>query len=331
MSDKKSRKQSEIVLARLKEKSKKGLEYARKTILSEKIGDKELHEALHHYVSNWNDFTHPGLFALAYETVGGNLEATVHIQAAIALIAAAFDIHDDIIDKSELKHRVPTVFGKFGEEMALLLGNAFLIEGFTLLDRSLDELGRGKSRVFKIMKQSLYEFGNAHASELNLKKRTDTLPEEYLRIVKMKAASIEGDMRLGALVGGGAREEVEALAGYGRILGMLAMLREEFIDVFDAEELNQRICNEYLPIPVLYAMQDRKASEKIHRLLAKRRIKSSDINVLADAVFEAKSVGKLKASMEELVTQAIHLISHVENDKLRTQLQMFVSSTLEDL
>ena len=331
MNHKKSRKQSEIVLARLKEKSKKGLEYARKTILSERIEHKELHEALHHYVSNWNDFTHPGLFAAAYEAVGGNLEATVQIQAAIALIAAAFDIHDDIIDKSELKHGVPTVFGKFGEGAALLLGNAFLIEGFMLLGRSLDELGQGKSKVFEIMKQSLYEFGNAHASELNLKKGTGAPPEEYLRIVKMKAASIEGDMRLGALVGGGSQEEVEALAGYGRILGTLAMLREEFIDVFDAEELNQRICNEYLPIPVLYAMQDREANERIHRLLAKRKIKNSDLNVLADTVFEAKSVGKLKASMKELMAQAVRLVSHVKNRKLRTQLQMFASSTLEDL
>jgi geranylgeranyl diphosphate synthase type I len=331
MSRKKSRKQSENVLAKLREKSKNGLEYAKKTILSERIEHKELHEALQHYVSNWNDSTHPGLFAVACEAVGGDLEEAVQIQAAIAMIAAAFDVHDDIIDKSELKHGAPTVFSKFGEELALLLGNAFLVEGFTLLGRSLGESGQGKAKVFEIIKDSLYEFGNAHALELDLKKRTDAAPEEYLEIIKMKAASIEGDMRLGALVGGGTPEEVEALAGYGRILGTLAMLREEFIDVFDAEELNQRIRNEYLPVPVLYAMQTQGAREKIRNLLKKREIRSTDVDSLVDAVFESKSVGKLKESMQGLIDQAIYLTSLVKNAKLKTQLQIFASSTLEDL
>jgi geranylgeranyl diphosphate synthase type I len=107
---------------------------------------------------------------VAYEAVRGDLQKAVPIQAAVAMIAVAFDIHDDIIDRSTLKHGTPTVFGKFGEEIALLLGNAFLIEGFTLFGKSLKEVGQGKAKVFETVKQSLYEFGNAHALELNLKK-----------------------------------------------------------------------------------------------------------------------------------------------------------------
>lgn len=246
------------------------------------------------------------------------------------MIAAAFDIHDDIIDKSTLKHGTPTVFGKFGEEIALLLGDAFLIEGFTLYGKSLEELHQEKANVFETIKQSLYEFGNAHALELSLKKRADAPPEEYLKIVEMKAASIEGDMRIGAIIGGGTRKEVEALARYGRILGTLAMLREEFIDVFDTEELNQRVSSEYLPIPVLYAMQDTESKKKIEKLLAKE-ITNRDVGVLVDAVFKAKNVGKLKKYMEELVAEAVGITSTVRNKNLRDQLLSFASSTLEDL
>jgi geranylgeranyl pyrophosphate synthase len=331
MRHRKTRKQSEIVLAELRKRSKNGLEFAKKIILAEKIRYKKLHDALEHYVSNWNDMTHPGLFAIACEAVGGDLEAAVSFQAAIAMIAAAFDIHDDIIDKSTAKHGVPTVFGKFGEEVALLLGNAFLIEGFTLLGTCLEKSNQRAVEVFRIIKQSLFEFGNAHALELSLKKRTDVAPDEYLEIVKMKAASIEGDMRIGAIIGGGTPKEVETLAKYGRILGTLAMLREEFIDVFDVEELNQRMCSEYLPIPVLYAIQDEETREKIQRLLAKGKIGNKDIDTLVNMVFEARNTVELKESMSKLVTRAIRLTSNVENNKLRNQLQTFVSSTMEDL
>jgi geranylgeranyl pyrophosphate synthase len=245
------------------------------------------------------------------------------------MIGAAFDIHDDIIDKSKLKHGEPTVFGKFGEELALLLGNAFLVGGFTLFGKSLDNFQK-RAEVFEIIKQSLYELGNAHALELSLRKRACPRPEEYLEIVKMKAASIEGDMRIGAIIGGGTHEEVEALARYGRILGTLAILREEFVDVFDADELNQRLSSEYLPIPLLYALQDTESKKKIEKLITKN-ITERDMNVLVDIVFETKELEDLNKYAEKLVVNAVHTASNISNKDLRYQLESFAFSTLEDI
>lgn len=108
------------------------------------------------------------------------------------------------------------------------------------------------------------------------------------------------------------------------------MLREEFIDVFDTEELNQRVSSEYLPIPVLYAMQDTESKKKIEKLIAKK-ITSSDVNVLVDAMFETKKVGEIKKYMEELVAEAIEVTSNVTNKNSKDQLRSFASSTLEDL
>ena len=202
MGTKKIQKESEMLVEELKRRSGKALELAKKTILAEKTESKEVQKALEHYTLHWNDFTHPGLFSIACEAVGANPDSVLPVQAAMTMMAAAFDIHDDIIDSSKQKHGVPTVLGKYGENIALLLGNAFLIEGFILLSKSLEELDQEKGRVLEVVKHSLYEFGNAHALELGLKKRADALPDEYLKIVKMKAASIEGDMRVGAIIGG---------------------------------------------------------------------------------------------------------------------------------
>jgi geranylgeranyl diphosphate synthase type I len=331
MSPKKSVKQSQIIVAELQKRSKKALEFAKKCILAEKTEYRELHNALEHYVSNWNDFTHPGLFSLACEAVGGDPDTVVQIQAAIAMMAAAFDIHDDIIDKSEAKHGMPTVFGKFGKDIALLLGNAFMIEGFTLFGKSLKDSHQEKAKVYETLKMSLFELGNAHALELDLKRRVDVAPEKYVQIVKMKAASIEADMRIGAMLGGGTSTQVEALAKYARTLGMLATLREEFIDVFEIEELNQRISNEYLPIPVLYVMQDKDSRRKIQKLFAKGKVTDNDIDELIHIVFEARNVKKLEKEIKELAAEAICLISNIGDNKLRSQLGKLMSSTLEDL
>jgi len=324
-------KPSQRVLMELAEKSRNGLEFAKRTILAEKIQDVKLRDALEYYLSTWNDITHPGLFATAYEAVGGDVRDAVSAQAALAMIAAAFDIHDDIIDKSILKHAEQTVFGRFGGEIALLLGDAFLVGGFSLFFTSIEKLGKERAAILGVMKQALYEFGNAHALELKLKKTVDAKPEECLEIIKMKAASIEGDMRIGAMIAGGTKKEIDALAKYGRILGTLAMLREEFVDVFDIEELHQRSSSEYMPLPILCALQDSRSARIGIQKIIEKGITRKSIDALIEAVFKTKTVGELKDYMQELVTEASRLTIMVRNKEAAQQLRSYIASTLEDL
>lgn len=331
MNSGKRKKKSEMLLEVLKKRSEKGLESAKKAILAEKIGSKKLREALEYYTLNWTEFTHPGLFSVAYEAVGGNQGQAVQVQAAISMMAAAFDIHDDIVDKSRVKNGKPTVFGKFGEDIALLLGNAFMIKGFTVLGESIAKLAREEvQEIFGTLKKSLFELGNAHALELNLKGRVDIAPEEYLQILKMKAASVEADMRIGAIIGGGTSSEVEALTRYGRILGILATLREEFIDVFEIQELRQRMQNECLPIPILYALQNEN-SRRIQKILLKEKMTNRDVNKLLDIVFETRGVKKIKRTMEIRIRDALHLVSKIRNRKAKNLLTELVTTALEDL
>ena len=311
----------------------KGLEYAKSSMNNVRIDYPKLRQALEYYIANWYDFTHSGLFSLACEAAGGNPNDSVPIQASIAMVAAAFDLHDDILDQSETKHNQPTVYGKYGQELTLLLGNAFLMQGFTLLVKSAAEIAPNKiQKSIDILKTNLFEVGNAHALELGLKGKATGKPEEYLDFVKKKAASIEADMSLGAIFGGATKEQIEAIGQYGRILGILTTLREEFIDVFETEELLQKVNINRLPIPIIIAMQNSNTKEQINEILAKPKMTKKDAEKLIDSVFETESVKKLKKEMEDFSTQAICLLRVLHGKVLlRNQLELWVSSMLEDL
>jgi geranylgeranyl pyrophosphate synthase len=319
-------------VADLKKRSKKGLELAKQVLRAEKINYPRLRAALEHYIAHWDEFTHPGLFSVACEAVGGDPDSVRVTQAAIAMMAAAFDLHDDIIDKSKAKNNIPTVYGKFGAEIALLLGNAFLIDGFKLFVDSTSPLPKekGKSAV-ETLKKLLFEVGNAHALEVGLKQRENIAPNDYMKITEMKAASIEADMYLGALFGGGEDAEVEVLARVGRILGILATLRDDLIDVFDIEELRQRISVKDLPLPLIFAMQDQEVKEKVMPILSKRRIASSDVATLVDFTLKAQSVVQLKNRMSFLIGEGLSLSANLPDTKLRSKIQVFLSFMLEDL
>jgi geranylgeranyl pyrophosphate synthase len=326
------RKQSIVIINELKRRSGKSLDLAKKAILTEKIEYERLRAALEYYVTNWCDFTHSGVLSLACETVGGEPDSALSVQAAAAMMAAAFDIQDDIIDQSTSKHGLPTVFGKYGECIAILLANAFLVDGFTMLHESVASLPRKEAKqVFENLKQALSEVGNAHALELDLKKKIDAEPEQYLRIFEMKAASIEADMRIGAIVGNGTCKEIEALGSFGRVLGVLTQLREEFADVFEIEEFNHRLRKEYLPLPVLLAMQEKESRDRIGPLLRRGDVGIKDSSTIVDVVFQAASVEKLQERMKELVDRSIRLLARTRKCKSKKILIDLATSMLEDL
>jgi hypothetical protein len=78
-------------------------------------------------------------------------------------------------------------------------------------------------------------------------------------------------------------------------------------------------------------MQDEVTKEKIQGLLAKGKVADNDVEILVDVIFEAKGVKKLRRSMRKLVTDATRIAHNVRNKELIDQLQIFASSTLEDL
>jgi len=321
-----------IIIADLKKRSKKGLELARQVLQAEKIEHTTLRNALKHYIEHWNDSTHPGLFSIACEAVGGDPDDVISPQAAITMMAAAFDIHDDIIDKSKVKHKIATVYGKFGAEIALLLGDAFLIEGFKLFVDSTAILPKEKKiEALETVKRLTFEVGNAHALEVGLKERKNIVLDDYMKVIEMKAAGIELDMHMGALFGGGKDAEVKVLAKLGRIVGVLIMFREEFIDIFEIEELCQRILVHDLPIPLLFAMQDREAKRKVSEIISKPEITQNDVDELVDFTLEAIPVMKLKEKMQALIEEGLNLEDMLPNLKLRSRVQALLSFMLEDL
>jgi geranylgeranyl pyrophosphate synthase len=332
MTERQDRKRAELLVEELVRRSRKPLDLAKKTLLGEEIEYRKLRQAMEHYTEYWNDFTHPGSFSMACEAVGGNPNDSVRIQAAIAMMAAAFDLHDDIIDESKVKHGIPTVFGKFGKDIALLLGNAFSIEGFTLLVDSIKDFGKAKrDAIHRAIKNCLFEVGNAHACELRTREEAAVDPEEYLTIFRKKAASIEADFRIGAMVANGSNNEVDALACYGRNIGILTQLREEFIDMFELDELNQRIQNEYLPLPVLYAVQDNVSANRIQNLLSKTKLVSDDIGELVDAVYASKKTLDLLAVMQQYILQNLQIVERIRKGRINNLLSKLASSMLEDL
>lgn len=318
------------VKAILKERGQKAIELAKVTMLQEPIGFEPLREAMRYFMEEvWCDASHPTLLSLACEAVGGNLDSTTQVGAAVVLLAGGADVHDDIIDQSITKDSKKTVFGKFGGDTAILIGDALLFRGLLMLHDACESLQKEqKQEILRLAKAAFFEIGNAEAREASLRGKLELSPEEYLNIIKMKVSVAEASARMGAVLGNGTTEEIENLGHYGKTLGLLMTLRDEFIDVFEVDELTNRFKNECLPLPVLYAFQDPCIKKEVVQLL-EREITKVEMDRILDLVINAPEVRKLGKKMHLLVKETIQNL-HTEKRKCGI-LVLLLESTLEDL
>jgi len=300
------------------ERGRKALEMARQTVLEEKIEYKEVREALKYFITEyWHDLARPALLSLACEAVGGDPDITTPIAIPMTLISGAIDIHDDIIDQSKVKGSRPTVLGKFGKEIALLVGDALLFKGFTLLPKAVEKGIPAEKIVVivDIVKKTFFELGDAEALELEFRGRLDVTPEEYLYVVKKKAADVEAYTRISAILGGGSKEEIEVLGEYGRLLGMLVLLRDDLIDMIDLEESVHRIKKEHLSLPILYALQKPEIRSTLIPLLLKKKTTKKDAEKILAVVDKAGGFNLMEEFMQKLAQDAANQVEKIKRNK----------------
>ena len=293
---------------------------------------KKVNAALQQYIRNWSDVTHPGILSIACEAAGGESEQAIPIQVVMLLLTAGIDIHDDIIDESQTKYGRPTILAKFGREIALLVGDAFLMKALLLLHEQETQLSKKKrDAIWNLIGSRFFELGDAEALEASLKGKMEITPEDALEILKMKASTFDAHMRIGAIVGGGDQNIVDLLGNYGRILGVLLYIREEFIDVFEPEELANRAQNEYLPLPILYAFENPRKKRAILHYLSKPKITSKDAEMIVELVFEDENIKTLRNEISELVEEGYANLNSLPDRTLRLQMETLIRGVIGDL
>jgi len=321
----------EKVKSFLKEKGQKALEIAKQSVLQEKIECESLKEALRYFMEEiWLNVPHPALLSLTCEAVGGNPDSIANIGAAIALLAGAADIHDDIIDQSLIKDGKETVFGKFGKDIALLAGDALLFKGLMMLHEACKQFPKKqKQEILRLSKQAFFKIGSAEARETSLKGKFDLSAEEYFKIIENKAAVAEATAKIGAIIGGGTRKEIAILGYYGKTLSVLMTIRDEFIDIFELNEIKNRAENECLPLPILFTFKDSRKRNKIVNLLKEGELTEKKRDKILDIVMNAMETRKLKEKMLSLIKETDKRLKHIK--KCRRTLKFLLRSTLEDL
>jgi geranylgeranyl diphosphate synthase type II len=185
----------------------------------------------------------PALVLMGCNLFSDKVEKAVNPAIAVELFHNFTLLHDDIMDKSEMRRNKPTIHTKWNENIAILSGDAMLIKAYEFLFQG--NLPR-TDELFRIFNKTALEVCEGQQYDMDYEITTKVTMNEYLRMIELKTAVlIATSLKIGALCTDSSIENANHLYQFGRNIGLAFQLQDDLLDVYgNAEMVGKQLGND---------------------------------------------------------------------------------------
>lgn len=174
----------------------------------------------------------PIILVLSSESVGKVDENTYSASCAVEFLHMESVIHDDIIDNETLRRQKDPFHIKYGYNTSILTGD-FVLGLILNISSRLDN-----PRITKDLATTAMLMSEGEMIEGQLESSEDVTFDDYLKVIEYKTATaFEVASRIGAIIGGGTEEQIEALTEYGKNIGIAYQIRDDLLDWKNEDKL----------------------------------------------------------------------------------------------
>ena len=172
----------------------------------------------------------PVLCLLSNQMFGTLSEDAYNTAAAIELFHNFSLIHDDIMDKADLRRGKETVHKKYGANTAILSGDVMLIRAYELLATiNPDKL----PAILSLFNQTAKEVCEGQQLDMDFESRTTVALDEYLHMIGLKTSVlIAASLEMGAILNNASEEDRQHLYNFGLNLGIAFQIQDDYLDAF---------------------------------------------------------------------------------------------------
>jgi geranylgeranyl pyrophosphate synthase len=177
----------------------------------------------------------PLLTILSGLAVGGKIENLLSPAAAVELLHNFSLVHDDIMDEDDTRRGQETVHIKWDIGTAILTGDGLLGLAYRKL---LSTPNINDLIIARLFTDAMLEICEGQALDKTFEEKKLISENEYLEMILKKTATlIQLACQIGAIVGEGKEEEIQALTSFGQFIGMGFQIQDDLLDIFADEEL----------------------------------------------------------------------------------------------
>ena len=246
----------------------------------------------------------PMLVLLAHAAFADSVQQALPAAGAVEVFHNFTLLHDDIMDNAAIRRGKPSVHAKWGQNVAILSGDAMLICAYRMLSAlPADKLPQVLA-TFDTMALEVCE-GQQYDMDFEQKQKVSVV--EYMHMIELKtSALLAGSVQIGALLGGAPEEDCRKLRRFAIELGLAFQLQDDLLDSYGDERLGKAIGGDILEGKKTYLMvtamsrADESTREELRALLADGNMAPERKIAAVKAIYDKLDVPHLTEQQIEL-------------------------------
>ena len=189
-----------------------------------------LYEPMKYVLSLGGKRIRPVLMLMAYNLYREDVSRIMNNALAIETYHNYTLLHDDLMDRADVRRGKPCVHKVWDDNTAILSGDAMLVFSYRLMaDCPPEKL----EQVMGLYTETALQIGEGQQYDMEFETRNDVREEEYIEMIRLKTSVLLAcALKLGAVLADAPQSDADALYAFGEKMGLAFQLQDDYLDVY---------------------------------------------------------------------------------------------------
>lgn len=191
---------------------------------------KSLYDPIEYVLAASGKRIRPSFVLMAYNLFHDDVDRILPVATALETYHNYTLLHDDLMDKADMRRGRPTVHKKWDDNTAILSGDTMLVLAY-------EHLAKCDTKYLKpaldLFTETALEVSEGQQFDMEFETRNDVAEEEYIEMIRLKTSVLLAcALKMGAVVAGASDADANALYAFGEKVGLAFQLQDDLLDVY---------------------------------------------------------------------------------------------------
>lgn len=180
----------------------------------------------------------PILCLMATELFGGNYKEALNSAIGLEIFHNFTLLHDDIMDKADMRRGKPSVHCQWNENIALLSGDAMSIIAYQYMTES-----NNLKEILHVFSDTALKICEGQQYDMDFEKTDNVSENDYLKMIELKTSVlIAASLKIGAITANASLHNQKYIYEFGKNLGIAFQLQDDYLDTYgDVQQFGKTI------------------------------------------------------------------------------------------
>lgn len=268
----------------------------------------------------------PLLMLMGYNLYKDNVDSILNNALALETYHNFTLLHDDLMDKSDMRRGHLTVHKKWDENTAILSGDTMLIMAYQLFNQ-----GIRNEEAWAAFIDATLGVCEGQQYDIDFETRNDVSEAEYMEMIRLKTSLLLGyALKIGAILGGADKEDQQNLYAFGEKIGLAFQLQDDWLDVYgDPKKFQKKLGGDIVDnkktfmLIKAYQLADNAQKAELDKWMTATEFQEAEKIAAVTHIYNIVGIGQhIQKEIEELFSQALACLEKVkvnshQKDELR--------------